>query len=146
MLNKIWYEEEVLMKSEILRDIKAEDKKQLIKAQQGELDAVILYRRLAQEMKDTNNRETFLKIAADEGKHAGILRKYTGENLSPKNLKAIVVITIYKVFGLKFTIKMLSKGEFKAAKEYYLLAEDFPSIKEIIKDEELHGKLMENIL
>jgi rubrerythrin len=125
--------------------MKSEDKKKLIKAQQGELDAVILYRKLAEEMKDTKNREAFLKIAADEGKHAGILRKYTGENLTPKNLKAAVVITMYKVFGLKFTLKILEKGEFKAAKEYYSLVTDFPNIKEIIKDEELHGKLMENL-
>jgi rubrerythrin len=134
------------MKSERSIDVKAEDKKQLIRAQQGELDALILYRRLAEEMKDTKSRETFLKIAADEGKHAGILRKYTGENLKPKNLKAIIVMTIYKLFGLKFTLKILAEGEFKAAKEYYSLVSDYPNIKEIIKDEESHGESMRQIL
>jgi rubrerythrin len=134
------------MKTETYINIKDSERKQLIKSQQGELDAVILYRMLAEKMKDSKNKEIFLKIAADEGKHAGILRKYTGENLKPKNFKATLVNCIYKVFGLKFTLKILSEGEFKAAKEYFKLVERFPNIKEILNDEETHGNLMKNIL
>jgi rubrerythrin len=134
------------MKTETYIDIKDSERKQLIKSQQGELDAVILYRMLSDKMKDSKNKGIFLKIAADEGKHAGILRKYTGENLKPKNFKAVLVNCIYKVFGLKFTLKILAEGEFKAAKEYLKLVERFPNIKEILKDEETHGNLMKSIL
>ena len=133
------------MKTQAYTEITKEEKEQLIKAQQGELDAVILYRKLAEITKETINKETFLKIAADEGKHACILRKYTGENLEPKKIKALVVTCIYKVFGVKFTLKVLEKGELKAAKKYSTIVKKFPNIQGIIKDENLHGKLIRNM-
>lgn len=43
-------------------------------------------------------------------------------------------------------IKMLAKGEFKAAREYSPLVERFPNIQEILNDEELHVKLMKEII
>ncbi len=134
------------METNPYKEITKAEKEKIIKAQQGELDAVILYLKLAETIREIKNKEIFLKIAADEGKHAGILRKYTGENLKPKNFKAFIVISIYKIFGLKFTIKMLAEGEFKAAKKYYSLVEKFPNIQEILKDEELHGKLIKDMI
>jgi rubrerythrin len=134
------------MKTQANAEITNIEKKQLMKAQQGELDAVILYRKLAENVKDANLKKTFLKIATDEGKHASILRKYTNEILKPKNTKALVVISIYKVLGLRFTMKVLGKGELNAAKEYFPLVKKFPNIQEIINDEELHGELMKNML
>ncbi len=125
-----------------------EKKVQLIKAQQGELDAVILYRRLAEVVKNTKDKELFLRIAADEGKHASILKKYTGETLKASNFKALVVITLYKVLGLKFILKLLEKGELKAIEGYSLLVEEFPAIEieEIIRDEALHATLINKII
>jgi len=126
-------------------DMTEKEKKQLIKAQQGELDAVILYRTLAELIHEVENKALFLKIASDEGKHASILRKYTGENLEPKNLKSVIVTNIYKVFGIKIMLKILARGEFKAANKYSSLALKFPDIQEIIKDENLHGKSMQDM-
>ena len=126
--------------------ITGKEKQQLVKSQQGELDAVILYRKLAEMTKGTKNKQTFLKIATDEGKHAVILRKYTGEKLEPKRTKALIITVIYKTLGEKFTLKVIGKGEFKAAKEYLPLVDKFPNIKEIIKDENLHGELMVSML
>lgn len=48
-------------------EISEKERKQLIKSQQGELDAVILYRRLAEMIEDRNKKETLLRVAADEG-------------------------------------------------------------------------------
>ena len=126
-------------------EMTGKEKKQLIKAQQGELDAVILYRKLAELTSETKNKALFLKIASDEGKHAGILRKYTGENLESKNLKSLIVTGIYGIFGIKIMLKILAKGEFEAAKKYSSLATKFPDIQVIIKDENLHGELMRDM-
>jgi len=123
----------------------SENRAELLKSQQGELDAVILYRRLAKIIKESEYKETFLKMAADEGKHAVILKKYTGETLKPKTIKAILVVTIYKVFGLKFLVKIISKNEFKAAIGYSKLAKEYNAINEIIEDEKIHGELMKNM-
>jgi len=130
------------MKTESSTERMNEKKVQLIKAQQGELDAVIVYRRLAKVVKNAKDKELFLRIAADEGKHASILKKYTGETLKASNFKALVVITLYKVLGLKFILKLLVKGELKASEGYSILVEEFPTIEEIIRDEALHATLM----
>lgn len=119
---------------------------QLMKAQQGEIDAVILYRKLADLVKDTECSKKLFKIAADEGKHAAILRRYTGQVLKANERKSLAVVIMYKLFGLNFVLKVLSRGEFKSAKEYSLLVEDFPNIKEIVEDEALHGELMRSML
>lgn len=132
--------------SEPSTKVTGENRTELLKSQQGELDAVILYRKLAKTIKESEYKETFLKIAADEGKHAVILKKYTCETLKPKNAKALIVVTIYKVFGLKFLVKVLSNGEFKAAIGYSKLAKEYSDIQQIIEDENLHGELMKKML
>ncbi|MBU3188292.1 hypothetical protein K9O30_02775 [Clostridium bowmanii] len=134
------------MKAQSHIKITEEEKKQLIKAQQGELDAVVLYRKLSVMTKEIKNKEIFLKIAADEGKHASILRKYTGEKLEAKNFKTLVVTITYKVFGEKYLLNTIGKGEFKAAKDYLPLVMKFPDIQKIIDDENLHGNLMSKMI
>ena len=134
------------MKNKIDIEIINEDKKQLMKAQQGELDAVIIYHKLAEVINNTDNKKVFLKIAADEGKHASILKKYTGEKLRPKKFKSLIIFSIYKIFGVKVTLNILIKGELKAAREYERFTLKFPKIQQILKDEELHGELMKNML
>ncbi|GKX68600.1 ferritin family protein [Inconstantimicrobium mannanitabidum] len=133
------------MKNQKKLVIETNEKIKLIKSQQGELDAVILYKKLSAVIKETEYKEIFLKIAADEGKHAGILRSYTQENLKPKGGKAAFIIIMYKVLGLKFTLRILSKGEIKAANEYAFLVNKFHKINEIMKDEQRHGELMRNM-
>lgn len=119
---------------------------QLMKAQQGEMDAVVLYRRLADLVNDAEKKKTLFKIAADEGKHAAILRRYTGEVLKAREGKSIAVAVLYKIFGLNFTLRLLSIGESRAAKEYALFTEDFPNIKEIVEDEALHGEVIRTMI
>lgn len=119
---------------------------QLMKAQQKEMDSVVLYRRLADLVNDVEKKKILFKIAADEGKHAAILRRYTGEVLKAREAKSIAIDVIYRIFGLNFALKVLSIGEFKAAKEYSLLAEDFSNIKEIVEDEALHAKIMRTMI
>ena len=133
------------MQSQSSTKISNEKKVQLIKAQQGELDAVIVYRRLAEAMKEFKNEKVLLRIAADEGKHAGILRKYTGATLRASKFKASVVIVMYRTLGLKFTLNVLRKGELKAVKGYALLVEEFPKLDRIISDEAMHADLIKNM-
>jgi len=127
-------------------NISKEQKAQLIKAQQGELDAVIVYRRLAEAMNDSKIEKVLLRIAADEGKHAGILRKYTGETLRATKSKSLWVMIMYRTLGLKFVLKMLANGEQKAAKRYTLLVGDFPKIDRIMRDEAVHADLLNTML
>lgn len=122
------------------------EKKQLVKLQQGELDAVLMYRKLAEVTRKPKVKETLLKIAADEGKHAAMIRKHTGENLKQKTTLSLVISAISKVIGLNFTLKLIAKAEFMIAGKLTPLVDRFPDIQEIIDDEEMHGKLIRNML
>jgi len=115
--------------------------KSLIKAQQGELDAVLMYQSLAKLAKNPNVKEKFMQIAADEGKHASILRTYTGKTLKPKNTNAIIVSCIYKTLGHSLTCKLISKGEMNAIPNYQKMLADFPKVKEIMDDELRHANI-----
>ena len=56
----------------------------LLEFQQGELDAVILYRKIAAQIKNAEVASVLREIARDEGRHAAILFKLTRETLKPK--------------------------------------------------------------
>jgi len=116
-------------------------KKNLLKAQQGELDAVLLYQALAKLTKNSKVKEKFTQIAADEGKHASILLSYSGEKLKPKKTKALIVSFIYKTLGHSLTCDLLSKGEMDAIPNYQEMITDFPRVKEIMEDELRHANI-----
>lgn len=119
-----------------------QQRNELLKFQQGELDAVIIYQKLAGAVKNPDHKETFRKIAADEGKHAAILRKYSGEHLTPKKIKAFIILMLYKIIGFNQLLGLLIKGEEQAAVKYASYLALFPLIHEIISDEDNHAKLM----
>ena len=116
--------------------------KQLLKAQQAEVDAVLMYKGLSEVVNIESMKEVLLQLAKDEGKHAAIIRKLTGEVLMPKETKKNLVKLIYKVFGLKSVLKLISNGEFSAAENYVSLVAHFPEIEEIRLDEIRHGEII----
>ena len=117
--------------------------KALIKFQKSEMDAVFMYKKLAELAKTEERKELLLKAAADEGKHAGILHGYTETVIKkvPKTMQRAVLFS-YKVFGKKITFKFLSIGENASVKPYSKYVKDFPKIQEIMDDEIHHGKVM----
>lgn len=54
------------------------DRKVLLKAQQGELDAVLMYNALTAAVKRKKDARTFRQLAAEEGHHAAVFKKLTG--------------------------------------------------------------------
>lgn len=123
-----------------------EQKIMLLKAQQGELDAVKLYQRLAEIVKHEKGKNLFLEVAADEGKHAKLLKSYTNIALKPKGIKASVVVLLYKLIGHNFVMGLLQKGELKSINVYQGLVDDFPKIQEIIDDEARHAEIARALL
>lgn len=123
-----------------------EQKNMLLKSQQGELDAVVLYKKLAEKFNDEEIKSKLMEVSADEGKHAAILKKYTGQVLKPKKTKANLVLCLNRLFGSNFIFKLLSNGEMKSIKLYESLVNDFPMIQEIINDEKRHAEIAEGFL
>ncbi len=119
--------------------ITPEEMKILLKAQQGELDAVKMYRALAKTVRDPGDAETFLQLAAEEGGHAAVFRALTGQVLRPKSTKAVLLPLLYRLIGKKRLYPMIAKGEYDAEKKYVSVAARFPETESVKNDEHRHG-------
>ena len=82
--------------------------------QQNEVTEAEVYRRIARRTKDAGNRDTLLRIADEEAKHAAIWQRYTGEEMRPQAGKVRRYALIALVFGFTFAVKLMEKGEAKA--------------------------------
>lgn len=119
--------------------ITAEERKVLLKSQQGELDAVKMYNALAKVVKEPAEAETFRQLAAEEGHHAAVFKAMTNEVLKPKNTKAIVIPMLYRVIGKKTLYPIIARKEYDAAKKYEPVAARFPEVETVKNDEQRHG-------
>ena len=92
--------------------------KELLRSQQGELDAVLMYQRLAKVVKTDKEREAFLQLAKEEGRHASVFHSYTQKALKPKKTMARIMPILYCLLGRKRLYKLIAKGEYDAAVGY----------------------------
>ena len=116
--------------------------KTLLNAQQSELDAVLMYQKIAKKIKDDEIKAVILDAAKDEGRHASVFHKLTGVVLKPKSLQANAVVFLMTILGKKFVFKTISKFEYNAGKSYEPLIKDFPEVESVLKDEIKHGDHM----
>lgn len=110
--------------------------------QQNEVTEAEVYRRIARHTKDAGNRDTLLRIADEEAKHAAIWQRYTGEEMRPQAGKVRRYALIALVFGFTFAVKLMEKGEAKAQISYEELAREAPEALDIRADEEAHEQAL----
>ena len=115
------------------------ERKTLLKAQQGELDAVLMYHALADTVKDEKDGETFRRLAAEEGRHAAVFKALTGETLKPKKTLATLLPIFYKLIGRKRLYPVIAKFEYGAVQTYAPVAEAYPEVESVKNDERRHG-------
>ena len=111
----------------------------LLKSQQGELDAVLMYQALAIAAKDPKDTEVFRTLAAEEGRHAAVFYALTNQKLKPKRRLASLLTFLYRVLGPERLYPLIAKGEYAAAKTYGQITEKFPEIGSVLADENRHG-------
>ena len=126
--------------------ITAEERKILLKSQQGELDAVKMYNALAKVVKDPREAATFSQLAAEEGHHASVFKAMTNEVLRPKSTKAIVIPLLYLVIGKKKLYPIIAKREYDAVKKYEPVAARFTEVESVKNDEQRHGDTVLGLL
>lgn len=85
-------------------------RKELLRSQQGELNAALMYQRLAKVVKTDKERNTFLQLAKEEGHHASVFHAYTKEALKPKKLMAVVIPIMYRLWAKNACILSLHKA------------------------------------
>ena len=121
-------------------------RKFILKSQQGELDAVIMYQKLADKMKDPKVKEVLLQLAADEGRHAAVFYNLSETNLKPRSLQANLISILRYIVGWKLLFKLMSIGEYKAVDTYAPVIKDFPEVESVQKDEGRHGDILKNLI
>ena len=126
--------------------ISNEDMKILLKSQQGELDAVLMYNALADVVKDEKDAQAFRQLAAEEGHHAAVFKGLTEQNLKPKKTLATIVSLLYKILGKKKLYPIIAKGEYGAVNTYAPVAEKFPEVESVKNDEHRHGNIVTALL
>ncbi|MCR4674832.1 MAG: rubrerythrin [Lachnospiraceae bacterium] len=119
-----------------------EQRKELLRSQQGELNAVLMYQRLAKIVKTERERNAFLQLAKEEGRHARVFHDYTKEPLKAKKTMAHIMPILYFLLGRKRLYKIIAKGEYDAAKGYEHLIADFPEVESVKNDEHRHGDIV----
>ena len=120
--------------------------KELLRSQQGETNAVLMYKRLAQVVKTERERETFLQLAREEGRHASVFHAYTKQTLKPQKTMSVIMPLLYRLLGKKRLYRMIAKGEYDAAVGYDHLIADFPEVESVRNDEKRHGDLVSALL
>lgn len=119
---------------------------ELLRSQQGELNAVLMYQRLAKVVRTEREREAFLQLAREEGRHASVFHAYTKEVLKPKKTMARIMPWLYYILGKKRLYKLIAKGEYDAAIGYEHLIMDFPEVESVKNDEKRHGDIVSELL
>ena len=125
--------------------MKQEVKEQLLKYQQGEIDGVLVYQALAKLAPNEEMKNTLLELAADEGRHGAILRKYTNEILTPSDESAKMMEQMYKQYGNKIFEK-IAEAEDKGGEMYEPFVNDIPEAKSMIEDELKHARIARSFL
>lgn len=112
--------------------------KQLLKDQQDEINAHVLYGKVARKIKDQKNKDIFLAVSNDELNHYHRIKSVTGVELKPQKFKIQWRALLITIFGLTFGIKLFEKGESKAIQKYKDIDASLSFMDEMISDEERH--------
>ncbi len=127
-------------------NISNEEMKVLLKSQQGELDAVLMYKALSNKVKNPADKDVFRKLAAEEGHHAAVFKKLTGQVLKPRNTMAMIVPLLYTLLGRKRLYRIIAKGEYAAVEKYQPVVDRFPEVESVKNDERRHGDMVMSLL
>lgn len=121
-------------------------RKELLKAQQGELDAVLMYNALADKAKLQKDKNAFRQLALEEGRHASVFHHYTAQSLKASRMKAVLLPILYSLVGRRILYPVIAKFEYDAAKNYEHLIPDFPEVASVRNDETRHGDTLTSLL
>ena len=99
---------------------------QLLAFQLEEITAHHVYSGLANAEKLPENRKILSSIAADELKHAHVLKKYTQKDIRPDAFKRFAFYWLARIFGLNFGLKLMEKSEEKAQLDYSSIEAQIP--------------------
>ena len=118
----------------------------VLKMQKNELTESFIYEKIAKFAKGDNNKETLLRLAAEERSHYEIWKTYTEIEMKPSKFKIFWFGMLAKILGFTFAIKLMENGEEAAQGEYKILEEEVAESTKIREDEEKHEAALVEML
>ncbi|MFQ6053708.1 MAG: VIT1/CCC1 transporter family protein [Candidatus Bathyarchaeia archaeon] len=118
-----------------------EIRRRILSFQRNEITEHIVYNKLAQKM-EGGNAEVLRRISKDELRHYNEWKEYTRAEAQPDRWTIWKILTISKIFGLTFAIKLMEGGEKGAEEAYHDLSRAVPKAEEILREETEHEKLL----
>jgi VIT1/CCC1 family predicted Fe2+/Mn2+ transporter len=113
-------------------------KRKLLTFQRNEITEHYIYHKLAQSVKDEQNKQVLLDISDEELKHYQIWKTYTNQDVKPARLMLLKYYLIARILGITFGVKLMEKGEESAQVSYHDIAPQVSDARRIIKDENEH--------
>jgi VIT1/CCC1 family predicted Fe2+/Mn2+ transporter len=115
-------------------------RKKLLSAQKSEITEHIIYQKLAEAIKDEQNRPVLERISRDELKHHDFWKRHTAEEVPPSRFRIGTYYLISRLLGITFGLRLMERGEDEAQNFYREIAEKVPGAQDVIKDEVRHEK------
>ena len=116
------------------------------KMQQNELTESVIYAEIAKFAKGDENKETLLRLSAEEHAHYEIWKSYTGIEMKPEKAKVFKYKMLARILGFTFAVKLMENGEEGAQSEYALLANEVEESVAIRQQEEEHEEALLGML
>jgi VIT1/CCC1 family predicted Fe2+/Mn2+ transporter len=121
-------------------------RKKLLSAQKSEITEHIIYQKLAEAIKDEQNRPVLERISRDELKHHDFWKRHTAEEVPPSRFRIGTYYLISRLLGITFGLRLMERGEDEAQNFYREIAEKVPGAQDVIKDEVRHEKELLNLI
>lgn len=116
------------------------------KMQQNELTESVIYAEIAKFAKGENNKQTLLRLSAEERAHYEIWKQYTGLEMKPQKGKIFKFKLIARILGFTFAVKLMENGEEVAQNEYDILSAEIEESARIKEDEKEHEEALLQML
>jgi len=112
----------------------------ILKVQNNELTDHIVYKKLSEIIRTDEHRLILERISQDELRHYQVLRAITKKESVPDKFRIFFFVSISRLLGLNFGLKLMESGEGDGQKTYERLRDISPEVDSIIRDEEKHEK------
>lgn len=110
--------------------------------QRNELTEYHIYTRLAQTVREPQNRAVLERIAADELRHSRLWARFTGQEVRPDWPKVWFYTLVGRVLGITFAVKLMERGEEGAQENYAQMEGVMPDVGAIAQDEKAHEEAL----
>lgn len=121
-------------------------RRRILAFQRQEITEYHIYRRIANTIRNPENRRVLEQIAEDERRHAEDWKKYSDEDIAPDGWAIVKYTLLSRLLGFTFAVKLMESGEEQAQKNYEEMRSAVPEIDDWIRDEDKHEHALMEML